>query len=230
MPTGSLVNCSGILIGSLVGAMLKNHLPKRLSEALPNIFGLCAITMGISLITNMENLSAVMLALICGAVIGELLHMEDYLILGLSKLEARMPGNLSKERMEQLVSMVVLFCFSGTGIFGAIMSGITQDHSILYAKTVLDFFTAVIFGSTIGYMLALVAIPQLLVQLILYYSSELIYPFMTNSMMNDFKALGGVITLAVGLKISGIKKSQVLNMLPGLVLVFFFSWFWTQYL
>lgn len=230
MPIGIIVNCSGVLIGSIVGAMLKNHLPKRLSDALPNIFGLCAMTMGISLIMNIQNLSAVMLALICGAVIGELLHMEDFLIAGLRKLEAKMPGNLSRERMEQLVNMIVLFCFSGTGVFGAIMSGITQDHSILFAKTVLDFFTAIIFGSTIGYMLALVAIPQFLVQLTLYLSSELIYPFMTDTMMNDFKALGGVITLAVGLKIAGIKKTQVLNMLPGLILVFFFSWFWTQYL
>ena len=79
-------------------------------------------------------------------------------------------------------------------------------------------------------MLALVAIPQLLFCLLLFVGSSFIYPLLTQAMMNDFKACGGIITLAVGLKIAGIKKTQVLNMLPGLLLVFIFSWMWTSFL
>ena len=230
MPTGILINSGAVLAGSLIGATLRSRLPKRLAVSLPNTFGFAAMTIGISLIVQLENLSAVILALICGTAIGELLRIEDGLNDGLRYLEERIPGNRSREQMDHMVNMIVLFCFSGTGVFGSMISGINGDHSILIAKSILDFFTAIIFGSTVGYMLALVAIPQLLFCLLLFVGSSFIYPLLTQAMMNDFKACGGIITLAVGLKIAGIKKTQVLNMLPGLLLVFIFSWMWTSFL
>ena len=106
----------------------------EIKEALPNIFGLSAITMGISLIIMLKSLSAVVLALIVGTVIGELLNLEDNLLKGLHKLEQKLPVNLDDEQMDVLISMIILFCFSGTGVFGAMNSAMTGDHSILYAK------------------------------------------------------------------------------------------------
>lgn len=230
MPTGILVNCGAVLAGSVIGAAAGPWLPKKLKESLPNVFGFAALTMGISLIMKLENLSPVVLALICGTAIGELLDIEDNLVKGLKKAEARMPGSLSKEQMDHLVNMIVLFCFSGTGIFGAMISGISGDHSILFTKAIMDFFTAIIFGSTVGYMLALVPIPQFATGMVLFLISGPVYPLLTTGMLNDFKACGGIITLAVGLKIAGIKKTKVLNMLPSLVLVFVFTWMWTTLL
>lgn len=227
MPTGVLVNCATVLAGSVIGAAVSSRLPKKLTESLPNVFGFAALTIGISLIINLENLSPVILALICGTAIGEMLEIEDNLIRGLKKVETKMPGALSKEQMDHLVNMIVLFCFSGTGIFGAMISGINGDHSILYTKAIMDFFTAIIFGSTVGYILALVSIPQFVFGGLLFLASGTIYPLLTSGMLNDFKACGGIITLAVGLKIAGIKKTKVLNMLPALILVFVFSWMWT---
>lgn len=43
-----------------------------------------------------------------------------------------------------LVTALVLFCASGTGIYGSIVAGMTGDHSILLAKSILDFATALI--------------------------------------------------------------------------------------
>ena len=49
-----------------------------------------------------------------------------------------------EEFMTTLVTVIVLFCASGTGIYGSIVSGMTGDNSILIAKSVLDLFTAMI--------------------------------------------------------------------------------------
>lgn len=223
MPYGVIVNCGAVLLGGFIGAFLKSHFSEKLKEALPNVFGLSAITMGITLITKMESLSAVILAMIIGTVIGELLMLEERLLHGLKGLEAKLPFSLDEKQLDVLISMIILFCFSGTGIFGAMNSAMTGDHSILYAKAIMDFFTAIIFGTTAGYLVGFVAIPQFVVGLLLFGGATYILPLVTDTMLNNFKACGGIITLAVGLKIAGIKYSRVLNMLPALVLVFFFS-------
>ena len=186
-------------------------LRRKLKEALPNIFGLSAITMGISLIIMLKSLSAVVLALIVGTVIGELLNLEDNLLKGLHRLEERLPLTLDDEQMDVLISMIILFCFSGTGVFGAMNSAMTGDHSILYAKAIMDFFTAIIFGTTAGYLVGFIAVPQFAVGILLFGGASYILPLVTDTMLANFKACGGIITLAVGLKISGIKRTKVLQ-------------------
>lgn len=225
MPYGVIINCIAVFIGGLIGAFLKDYFPDKLKEALPGIFGLSAITMGVTLIIKLESLSAVILAVIMGTVAGELLNLETRLMSGLHSLEARLPLSLDDKQLDVLISMIILFCFSGTGIFGAMNSAMTGDHSVLIAKAIMDFFTAIIFGTTAGYLVGFVAIPQFVVGVILFSGATYILPYITQTMLANFKACGGLITLAVGLKIADIKSSRVLNMLPAIVLVFPFSLF-----
>ncbi|MEY8355280.1 DUF554 domain-containing protein [Lachnospiraceae bacterium 54-53] len=223
MPEGVIINCIAVFLGGILGAFLKDHFPPKLTEALPNIFGLSAITMGVYLIIRLESLAAVVLAVIVGTVLGELLNLEENLMGGLHKLEAKLPVNLNEDQLDVIISMIILFCFSGTGIFGAMNSAMTGDHSILYAKAVMDFFTAIIFGTTAGYLVGFIAIPQFIVGALLFCGASYILPLVTDIMLSNFKACGGIITLAVGLKIANIKKTRVLNILPALILVFPFS-------
>ena len=197
MPYGIITNCAAVFLGGILGAVLKNYFPQKLKEALPNIFGLSAITMGIGLIIMLKSLSAVVLALIVGTVIGELLNLEDNLLKGLHKLEQKLPG-----------------------VFGAMNSAMTGDHSILYAKAVMDFFTAIIFGTTAGYLVGFIAVPQFAVGILLFGGASYILPLVTETMLANFKACGGIITLAVGLKIAGIKRTKVLNILPAIAIIF----------
>lgn len=225
MPYGIIINCFAVFIGGAMGACFQKYFPEKLKEALPNVFGLSAITMGVTLIVKLQSLSAVVLAVIMGTVAGELMNLETSLVKGLHKLESRLPFCLDDKQLDVLISMIVLFCFSGTGIFGAMNSAMTGDHSVLIAKAIMDFFTAIIFGTTAGYLVGFIAVPQFLVGVALFWGASYILPFVTAPMLANFKACGGIITLAVGLKIAGIKQSRVLNILPAIILVFPFSLF-----
>ena len=55
----------------------------------------------------------------------------------------------------------------------------------------------------------------------------MILPLTTPDMMNDFSSVGGMIMLATGLRICGIKVFPVANMLPALFLVMPFSHYWS---
>jgi uncharacterized membrane protein YqgA involved in biofilm formation len=131
--------------------------------------------------------------------------------------------------MAQLISLLVLFCVSGTGIFGAIESGMTGDHSILITKSILDFFTAATFAVALGPMVALICIPQAIILLALFFGASFIYPLSTELMRADFTACGGILILATGLRISEIKSLPVVNMIPAMILVMPVSSLWNTF-
>ena len=227
MPIGILVNVASVFLGGILGAVMGKYIPDRINKALTSIFGLSAMLIGISMIGQMNSLSAVILSLILGGLIGEVVKLESSVNRGITVLAGHLPGSsLSGEQRDNIISMIVLFCFSGTGWFGSMNAGITGDHSIMFAKSIMDFFTALIFGATSGSMVGLIAIPQCAVFLALFYMSKSLMPLMTTGMIGDFKAVGGVITLALGLKLSKIKHYDAINLLPAIILVFFVSYFW----
>lgn len=233
MPIGVMVNSACVLTGGIAGALLGKKLKKRLCQSLTLIFGVCSMTLGINSIMKMEQLPPVILAVVLGTLIGEVLNLEYWIsraaVQAQKPLERVMKSGMrenTEEFMTEFISIVVLFCASGTGIFGALQSGITGDHTILYAKAILDLFTAAIFAARLGYLVALVAIPQCLILLILFFSAVLIMPLTTPVMLADFTACGGILIFATGFRIAGIKNFPIANMIPAMVLAMPFSWLW----
>lgn len=124
----------------------------------------------------------------------------------------------------------VLFCASGTGIYGSIVSGMTGDNSILIAKSVLDLFTAMIFACMLGGVVSLIAIPQVVIFLALFLCAGLLYPLTTPEMIDDFKAAGGFIMLATAFRMMQVKIFPTADMIPAMVLVFPVSWSWSTFI
>ena len=95
---------------------------------------------------------------------------------------------------------------------------------LLFSKAILGFFTAAIFAAGLGIMVALVAVPQFLVMIILFFSAVMIMPLTNEIMFADFTTCGGVLMLATGFRISGIKWFPIANMIPAMILIMPFSW------
>ncbi|MDE1190317.1 MAG: DUF554 domain-containing protein [Pantoea sp.] len=239
MVVGPFVNGSAVLLGGLAGAFLGTKVPERLRVALPMTFGLSSMGLGIVLIGKIHSLPAVILALIIGAAIGELVFLEEK-IGRLGNLAKGLVGRFQSEQTEtglsgaafteKYVAILVLFCASGTGIIGAMTEGMTHDPNILFVKSIMDIFTAAIFATLLGYAVAVIAVPQLIIQLVLASAAVLIMPHTSPTMMSDFTAAGGFIMLAAGFRIAGIKSFPVANMLPALILVMPVSYLWTMYI
>jgi uncharacterized protein len=235
-PTGPIVNGSAVLIGGFAGAFLGTKLPERLRSALPMTFGLASMGLGISMIVKLQHLPAVILALILGAIIGELLCLEK--IFGkagmstkglVEKIFPPREGLSQEEFIEKFVAVLVLFCASGTGIFGAMNQGMTGDPSILYVKSILDFFTSAIFATALGYAVGTVCIPQFIIQFILMLLATYIMPMTNPGMIADFSAVGGLVMLATGFRICGVKPFPVGNMIPALFIAMPISALWVKY-
>lgn len=113
----------------------------------------------------------------------------------------------------------MLFCASGTGIYGSIVSGMIGDHSILIAKSILDLFTALIFACILGGVVSVIAIPQFIIFLLLFLAAGFIFPMTTDTMIADFKACGGFLMLATGFRMIKVKMFPTADMIPAMVIV-----------
>lgn len=272
MPIGVITNALVVAVGGIVGALAGDKISNAFKENLNTVFGACAMAMGISSIVLMENMPAVVFAVIVGTSIGLAMHLGqriDRAGLMMQKGIGRALSGLQRAGKEQqelagktsaagqtdavgkkdsadstgtvgqtdtadnsavLVTALVLFCASGTGIYGSIVAGMTGDHSVLLAKSILDFATALIFACSLGIVVSLIAVPQFLIFMALYLLAGMIYPLCTPAMINDFKASGGILLLATGFRMIKVKEFPVADMIPAMALAMPVSYLWTNYI
>ena len=135
-----------------------------------------------------------------------------------------------EEFLSLLVTAMVLFCSSGTGIYGCLDAGMTGSSTILLSKSILDLFTARVFACSLGVVVSVVAIPQFVIFMLLFLAAKAIYPLTTPDMIADFKACGGFLLIATGFRIAKIREFPIADMLPAMVLVMPLSALWTQFI
>lgn len=236
---GIIVNTSAILFGGIFGALFGHKLSSDFTEKLTSVFGICAIGMGISSVILMENMPAVILAIVLGTSIGLFLHVGIWIETGAAFLQkpiARIAGGRAGNRITHeeflslLVTAIVLFCASGSGIYGSLDAGMTGNTSILLSKSILDFFTAIVFACSLGIVTSVIAVPQAIIFTGLFLAAKVIFPLTTPTMIADFKACGGFLLIATGLRMAKIRNFPVADMIPSMVLAMPISSVWVRYI
>ncbi|MCR5173978.1 MAG: DUF554 domain-containing protein [Oscillospiraceae bacterium] len=228
MPVGIIANVLGVLFGGLLGGTVGEKLPQRIKDCVTLISSMSLLSIGITLIAKSASIGVVVLSLILGTVIGELVYLEDVLRRAFSKLNQFMlkSSSPSEEYMSMFLSLLVICCLSGTGIFGALNQGMTGDSSVLIAKAVLDFFTVLVFATTLGKFSSVICIPQAVIFFALFFCARAVMPLLNDNMVANFSGISGIVNAATALRVAKIKDFKVLNILPGMILVFPLTLLW----
>lgn len=237
---GIVVNVLAVALGGVLGTLFKRRMSTEFTSMLNLVFGVCAMGMGISSVVLMVNMPAVILAVVVGTGLGLACKLGRLISRGGELLErpiGKLLGNsggdsgMSREEfLSLLVTAMVLFCSSGTGIYGCLDAGMTGSSTILLSKSILDLFTAMVFACSLGVVVSVVAIPQFVIFMLLFLAAKAIYPLTTPDMIADFKACGGFLLIATGFRIAKIREFPIADMLPAMVLVMPLSALWTQFI
>ncbi|MBP3911981.1 MAG: DUF554 domain-containing protein, partial [Niameybacter sp.] len=206
-----------VLIGGFVGLFLKKGISKRFSDLIMNAIALVTMVIGITFATASENMLVVIISLVVGALMGEGINIDKKLnqLGGLIKSKVKSEsGNVG----EGFVTATLLFCVGSMAIMGSLDSGLRGDHTVLYTKAIMDGISALIFASSMGIGVLLSAVPILLYQGSITLLSSFIQPYLTQSMMTEMNAVGGILLIGLGISILGIKEIKVSNLLPALVI------------
>ncbi|QQZ11642.1 DUF554 domain-containing protein [Heyndrickxia vini] len=219
---GTIVNGVCIVIGSLFGKLL-HKIPERVKGTVMYAIGLAVIVLGLQMGLKSENFLIVILSLVFGAVIGELMMIEEKLNQLGNWLEKRVGSNGQGNISEGFVTATLIFVIGAMAIIGALDSGIRGDHNVLYTKAIIDGFTALILTTTLGIGVIFSAIPVFLYQGLIAIFATQIDRIIPDSLMNSFivemTSTGGIMIVAIGLNIAGITKIRVANLLPGILVV-----------
>ena len=234
MPIEVIVNASSVLLGGMFGVFFFFFLSEDFKEKLNMIFGACSMGMGIFSIAPMKYMPAVIFAVILGTIVGLIIHLGKWFNKGallmqrpITKMIPTENLGISKDEfMSLMVTATVLFCASGTGIYGALDEGMSGDITILVSKSILDFFTAAIFAASLSYAVSIIAIPQFIIFVILFFLARFILPYTNSTMILDFKACGGFLMLVTGFRMVKLKMFPIAEMIPAMILVMPLSWLW----
>lgn len=218
MLTGSIVNALGILGGCAAGLLLGRLIPEHLADAVTKGVALCVFYIGVSGMLAGEKTLVMILSMVLGTVIGELLRLDDRLHALGDAAERRFAKSGVRDRVsEGFVTASLLFCVGAMAIVGSLESGLSGDHSTLYAKTVLDTVSSVVYASTMGFGVALSAIPVLLYQGAITLCASLLSPVLTDGVIAEMKCVGSLLIVALSLNMLGLTKIKVMNSVPAVV-------------
>lgn len=231
MPIGIILDAACVIIGTLIGLGIGKHIPEKMKESMTIVFGLVCFSLGISFLIEINSIVAVAIALILGIVVGEMFDIQGRLIRMTGKLQGAMtksknPGEADKV-IKGVVSLLPLFCINATMIIGG-MNEAVGNHTPMFLKAVLDFFTAIVFTANYGYAIGFLSVPLLMIGMLFFALSSLLLPILTPSVLADLNATGGIQCFAIALGVIGIKHVRVNNIIPSLVLVVPISILWSM--
>lgn len=215
---GTIVNVIAIIGGSLVGVIGGNLLSEEIRETVSKGVALGVLLIGFQMALSTEHLIVVIVSIVAGAVTGELMGIEKYLNKAAQWMENRIQAKPGEKGIAKgFVTATLIFCIGAMAIMGALQSGLTGEHSILYAKSVLDGVTSVVLASTMGIGVALSALPLLLYQGSITLFARWIEPFIIKEAITEMKAVGGLLIVAIGLNMLRLTEIRVGNLLPAVV-------------
>jgi len=220
IPLGTLFNVATVLLGSTIGLLFKRMINPELNKKAFFVMGLFTLVLGFSMATQSKDFILMFLSIVFGTMIGEYCNLDSAITKFIEKLKNKI--NVKDDKFtDGIVTAFLLFCIGSMTIVGAIDEGLGKTPDILYTKAVMDGISSVILASTFGIGVLFSIFPMLIFQggitiLVFYYKD-----FLPADLIDHISVVGGVLIIAIGLKILGYKKINPTNMLPALVVLVF---------
>ena len=216
---GAIINAVAILIGGSMGLLLKKGLPKHIGDSILNGMALCVLYIGISGSLKGENLLISILSIGAGAIAGELLRLDDRL----NALGQFLQDKFAKEGQEGavaegFVTASLLFCVGAMAIVGSLQSGLMNNHDTLFAKSLIDGITAIVFASSLGFGVLFSSILILIYEGGITLLASFLSPLLTTTVINEMTCVGSLLIMGIGLNMLGMTKIKVINYIPAVFL------------
>ena len=216
---GTLINTATVLVGGTVGIAMGNKIPDRVRTIVVQVIGMLTIGLGLSDLLKTHNMVFPLLGMVFGAVIGEVLRIEDRLegigeIIRKRFAKRQDPGPF----ISGFVTASLLFCIGPLTILGAIQDASGATPQLYIIKGTLDGFMSVIFGAIHGVGVLFSAVSVFIVQATLTLFGTSLDSLLNDRMRVELFATGGLAVMAIGLNLLEIKKIRLGSLLPGLII------------
>lgn len=224
---GTIVNVAAIVVGGLAGLLGGRRIPERLQKTLMSAMGVSVLFVGVSgALSQMLRAEGgaltvqgtmMILSLAIGAVLGELLDLEDRMERFGAWLKVKTKSESDGGFIGAFVTASLTVCIGAMAIVGSIQDGILGDHATLFAKAVLDLVIIMVMAASMGKGCIFSAIPVGILQGSVTLLARLLQPVFTDAALSNLSLVGSVLVFCVGLNLVWGKKIRVANLLPSLI-------------
>ncbi len=222
--TGTIVNVIAVIAGGSIGFYFHKRINTRYTALIFEVLGLFTIFLGIKLAIGTEHYLILISSLILGIISGEMIGIDHAMDRFSKWLQIRM--KLGGERFsEGMITSFLMFCMGTMTILGAINEGLKNDPGILYTKSAMDGVSAIVLATGLGYGVIFSSVPLLIYQGSLTLFARLLGNSIPEFIIIEITAAGGIMLIGLGLQILGVKKINILNMLPALVFAAIITYF-----
>jgi uncharacterized membrane protein YqgA involved in biofilm formation len=220
---GTFVNVTAIVAGSAIGLAFGKKLPEKYETSYFQVVGLYTLLWGIRMALDISSPLLVLFSLVLGGFAGVKMKLTEKADRFGDYLKTRMKSR-NERFSEGLTTGFLLFCMGSMGVVGAIEEGFGGTSELLLAKSVLDFFSSLMLASGLGVGVLYSAIPLLLYQGGITLAVSLIGKNIPDAIVNEITVTGGFLLMGLSLSLLKIKKMEIINWLPALLLIGLFMW------
>jgi uncharacterized membrane protein YqgA involved in biofilm formation len=225
--SGTLLNAATVVIGATVGLAAASRVGERLRESLTAGLGLFTAAIAVQMTQSMfvaparqGDSLAVVGGILLGVVVGEWLRLHDRLEALGAWFQARLErGGRTSPVAEAFVTTSLLFCVGPMTVLGAFDNGLRGDITLLATKSVLDGVSSIAFAAALGPGVYLSAATVLVVQGTFAAGAFLLRDVLDARTVAVVTGAGGVILIALALRLLDLKAIRVANFLPALLIV-----------
>ena len=220
---GTLINTGLVVLGSGLGVVIGDRIPERMRVTLLQVIGLVTVALGVSDAIDTRNMVFPLIGMAVGALLGELLAIEDRLERLGERLQRRFNRKSGADAGERsfvkgFVTASALYCIGPLTVLGAIEDASGETPQLYIIKGLLDGFVSIMFAAMYGIGVAFSALSVLVVQGSLTLGGTGLDAVLDDRMRTELFAAGGLAVIGIGLNLLQITKIRLANLLPGLVL------------
>ena len=217
---GTIINAVAIIGGSLVGLVFRKGIAENYREIIMSGISLSVVLIGIKSALGSDNLMIVIFSMIIGALIGEFLKIEERL----EKIGTFLEKSVASKSADSgsfargFVTASLVFCVGSMAIVGSLESGLTGNHQTLFAKSVLDGVTSIIFASAMGLGVLFSSFAVFLYQGMITLTAVFMKNYLVPETITHMSSVGGLLIMALGLNMLKVTSIRVGNLIPGIFL------------
>lgn len=221
----TVVNTIAVIIGGLLGLLLRGRISERYQSAVTVGVGLVTLVLGMSMALSGGSILLVIPSLILGGLAGTALRIEDGILkAGDSLRRIISPKEEGGTFAQGFLDATVLFCVGPMTIVGSIEAGLQGRYDVIFTKSAMDGFMAIILAASSGPGVLVSALSVFVVQGSLTLGAGALAPYVTEPILAEVGALGGYLILMISLNLLNLKRVKTADFLPAVLLVVLFAW------
>lgn len=229
---GTLANTAAVIVGGILGLLLKNGIAKRFEKILMQALGLATLFIGIGgvlkymLVIENGTLSTqgtilLIFSLVIGSLLGEWINIETKMETIGIKLKAIANAKNDNRFVDGFVTTSLIICVGAMAIVGSMEDGLTGDSSTLIAKSLLDFVIVIVLAAAYGVGSVFSAVPIFIYQGSITLISALFGAIISDILIAELSFVGNALIFCVGVNLIREKTFRVANMLPAMLVPVF---------